>query len=77
MDRFKVGDLVWWCGVPGRVTHDHKFPSELAASLRVEFEVYAPNSVTASKQSETFMYDGRLHNWHKEPSLKSRIEEGK
>ena len=71
MTKFKVGDAVTWCGVEGKVIKDYKFKSDKSASLEVEFpEIRIQSFAEVRAFSETFDYEGKLHFWHKEPSLK-------
>lgn len=65
---FKVGDLVSWCGAKGKVVQDYEFKDPKAASLLVEFEV--KDARGDRPLTQTFMYDGRMHDWHTEPSLR-------
>lgn len=73
--KFKVGDEVEWCGIKGKVVKDHKFKHPEAASLEVEFEAIVQIFTHGSlrRQTQTFLYDGRLHPWHREPSLKPKL----
>lgn len=58
MTVFQVGDEVMWCGIRGKVTGIHmQYPHPVF----VEF-------ITGDKTS--FLKDGRLLDWHVEPSLK-------
>lgn len=73
MLRFKVGDLVSWAGANGAVVYDHKYKHPNAASLVVEFEHLVTSPGSAPRPIPVaFHYDGRLHFWHKEPSLRHR-----
>lgn len=56
--EFKVGDVVEWGGVRGKV---YAGLSSLVHPVMCEFE----NETVAS-----FTYDGKYMDWHKEPSLK-------
>lgn len=70
--RFKVGDKVSWAGVSGIVIDDYKFKHPEAASLLVMFDAPATEQgIPNAKQKATFLYDGRFHHWHKEPSLRA------
>jgi len=58
--EFKVGDVVEWCGIRGKVESIGNFA---IVSFRVE-------SIIGYLPQYTFTKDGRQYAWHKEPSLK-------
>jgi hypothetical protein len=55
--KFEVGDIVEWCGVPG-VAEEVELDR-----ITVLFNCKIPHY-------RNFLGDGRLHDWHTEPSLK-------
>lgn len=62
--EFKVGDVVEWCGIKGKIDSIGKY-------MKVNFYVddFADNLIDFGPQY-TFTKDGKLFDWHKEPSLK-------
>jgi len=59
--KFEVGDKVSWCGVEG-VVRDNRDSCYPSCPVRVKF--------TEDSASEgLFTSDGKLRDWHKEPSL--------
>ena len=62
--ELKVGDIVEWCGIKGKV-------DSIGNYMKVHFYVdgIADNLIDWGPQY-TFNKDGKQFDWHKEPSLK-------
>ena len=62
--EFRVGDVVEWCGIKGKV-------DSIGNYMKVHFYVdgIADNLIDWGPQY-TFTKDGKQYDWHKEPSMK-------
>jgi hypothetical protein len=62
--KFKVGDIVSWCGVKGEIEKVEKFNPTNQYPIKVVFD-----SDKTGEYVEYFTEEGKLFNWHEESSL--------
>lgn len=64
--KFKVGDIVEWCGVKGKVIGEDTSSKYINVKFENNSEIY--NDI--NQNTEVFYSDGIFRSYHKETSLK-------